>query len=114
PGRRRPRAGYIHAGRDDLRTRPGPQADSPTRTRSTVVRDSPRWVRLAHGIRGCFQLNAGGSAYAQDSLSGKESPCGLHTVSTAIPPAWRRPLLWDACASEFCARAGWSVPAEAT
>ena len=33
--------------------------------------------------------------------SREESPCGLHTVCMAIPPAWRTLLLRAACASEL-------------
>jgi hypothetical protein len=47
---------------------------------------------LLHGANAQFHPHAG---------SQKESPYGFHTISIAIPPAWRRLLLGDARVSEL-------------
>lgn len=87
---------------------PGPLS----RCSSPWCSSSPAWARTRHASlpqldtgsdRSCIsrRVRGGHPQFHPHAGSQKESPYGFHTISIAIPPAWRRLLLGDACVSEL-------------
>jgi hypothetical protein len=94
--------GLQHWGRPEPLGRGGSRGRQPSGkgrpSRPALTPTTIMWGWSVHGSGGfgedarTLHPHAGGR---------KESPCGLHAISTAIPPAWRRLLLRNASASKL-------------